>query len=466
MHSLRARLFISILLPVLVIVPIVALAINFLLQTQVVLAGIANELIRQAVLVAEASITSVEIWQDPAQAQAFAARISPRLSAKLMLFDPQGRLVVSSDARDAQFVGKVYAMPDLQSLLAKEPRAEVRYYGTQISDVIVPVVSRDGQLVGFVWLTNPLAGLYARSELLGRITLWVSLAGVIGGLLLGLLLARDVERPLKNASRAVYQLAEGGAPPQTLREEGPGEVRLLARAFNTLLDRLHSSEELRRRQLANTVHELGRPLGALLSAIQALNSGAVKKPALRAELLQGMEREVRTLRRMLDDLARLEGNAKPLELERQPVTVAQWLPPLLAPWGEEAQRKGLRWQTHIAPDLPEAVFDPQRIGQALGNLISNAIRYTPSGGEVEVTAEAAEGSLLLRVRDSGKGIPPEELAFIFEPFYRGREVRHNSDGMGLGLTIAREIAAAHGGQLTAESTPAQGSTFTLCLPLT
>jgi two-component system sensor histidine kinase BaeS len=469
-RSLRVRLFLSILLPLLVIVPTVALALNYLLQTQVLVAGIANELIRQAVLVAEASSTSVEIWRDPGQAQAFVGRLSPRLSAKLMLFDPAGRLMVSSDAGDANFVGQVYAMPDLQSLLAQDQNVEVRYNHSQISDVIVPVVTHTGQLIGFVWLTNPLAAVYARSQLLRQITFYVAIFGILSGILLGWLLARDLERPLKNTSQAVYKLVSGQQPLEPLLEQGPSEIRVLVRAFNTLVERLKSSEEARRRQLANTVHELGRPLGALLSATQALNSGALKQPGLRNELLQGMEREVVTLQHLLDDLARLDQGSQSLQLRLERVALAEWLPPLLAPWGEAAQKKRLTWRQSLETDLPDVEIDPQRLAQALGNLISNAIRYTPSGGEVTVEVGArkdgdASPLLAFCVRDSGQGIAPEEQALIFQPFFRGKDVRHVSDGMGLGLTIARDIAVAHGGQLNVESATEQGSTFTLSLPL-
>jgi signal transduction histidine kinase len=370
----------------------------------------------------------------------------------------------------SKFVGQMYAMPDMQSLLAQDQNAEVRYNHSQISDVIVPAVTRSGRLIGFVWLTNPLAAVFARSELLGRITFYIAIFGILGGILLGWLLSRDLERPLKNTSHAVYQLVNGQKPLEPLREQGPREVRTLVRAFNTLIERLKSSEEARRYQLANTVHELGRPLGALLSAAQALNSGAVKQRGLRSELLQGMEREVVTLQHLLDDLAHLDQGSHPLELHLEHVTLAEWLPPLLAPWGEAARKKHLTWHLDLETDLPEVEIDPQRLAQALGNLISNAIRYTPSGGlvtmEVEVQTNRGTSPLLVfHVCDSGKGISPEEQTLIFQPFYRGKDVRHVSDGMGLGLTIARDIAVAHGGQLQVESTTDLGSIITLSLPV-
>jgi signal transduction histidine kinase len=178
------------------------------------------------------------------------------------------------------------------------------------------------------------------------------------------------------------------------------------------------------------------------------------------------------LQHLLDDLAHLDQGSHALELRLERVSLAEWLPPLLAPWGEAAHKKRLTWRVDLEKDLPEVEIDPQRLAQALGNLISNAIRYTPSGGQVTMEVEVEVQNdrdtsplLVFHVCDSGKGISPEEQTLIFQPFYRGKDVRHVSDGMGLGLTIARDIAVAHGGQLQIESTTDLGSNLTLSLPV-
>jgi signal transduction histidine kinase len=293
-----------------------------------------------------------------------------------MLLDPTGHLIVSSDPNDAVLVGKAYQMPDLQQLLSQETPVDVKYKNSQIEDVTVPVVTGSGKLIGYVRLTNPLASLYFRSAQLGRIALIVATGGILGGILLGWLLSRSLERPLKKTSLAVYGLANGQLPLNPLNEEGPEEVKVLVRSFNTLMEKLKTSEEARKRLLANTVHELGRPLGALLSALQALRSGADEQTDLRKELLMGMESEVVLLQHLLDDLAHLEQGSNALVLHRQTVQVSEWLPTFLATWNEAAQEKKLTWEQDVPPDLPPAAFDPDRISRALGNLLSNAIRYT------------------------------------------------------------------------------------------
>jgi signal transduction histidine kinase len=225
-------------------------------------------------------------------------------------------------------------------------------------------------------------------------------------------------------------------------------------------------ERARRELLANLVHELGRPLGAVRAAIDAILRGAAKEPSVQQELLEGMRDEIDRLRRLLDDLAGLhEQVLGTVELERRPTALSEWLNHTLAPWREGAQTKGLHWEVDIPPDLPTTDIDPERLGQALGNLVSNAIKYTPLGGTVTTRAGLDGDTFWIRVSDTGPGIEPKEQERIFAPFYRSQTGRRFPKGMGLGLTIARDLVTAHGGQLELESTLGTGSQFTIRVPL-
>jgi signal transduction histidine kinase len=274
-----------------------------------------------------------------------------------------------------------------------------------------------------------------------------------------------MERPLVRVTRALDRLSrEDQFSP--LPEQGPRETQVLARSFNRLVERLRGLEQARRQLLANLVHELGRPLGALRSAIQALLRGADQDEILRHELLVGMEGETDRLRRLLDDLADLHDQVLgSLELDRRTIALGEWLTHTLGPWREAAQEKGLRWRVTVASPLPALQADPDRLGQVLGNLLSNAIKYTPSGGQVSVGAGAEGGMAWVRVSDTGPGIAPEEQERIFDPFYRSQPGRRFPQGMGLGLSIARDVVVAHGGRLELESAPGLGSHFTVFLPL-
>jgi signal transduction histidine kinase len=466
MKTLRSRLILNTLIPLMVIIPVMGILITYLLETQVFLGNLTNELTRQAVLVADTASAYLEIWEDQVRAQAFVTRVSPRLTAKVMLLDPEGRLIVSSDPEDSFLIGQVFNVPDTELLSANELQAEVTMEERKVTDIIVPVYSsRDLRLIGFVRLVNPLASIYERSQTLRQVMVFVLAGGLIIGLLLSWLLARDLEHPIRQTTDAAYRLASGGNP-QPLPEGGLEETRVLQRAFNTLVERLQTMESSRKRLLGNLVHELGRPLGALRSASHALLSGAGDDPQLRQELVQGMDDELVRLQGLLNELAHLhEQVLGSLDLEIQSVNISSWIESLLPPWLRLAEDKHLSWQTDIHESTPsEANFDPDRMAQVLENLFSNAIRYTPPGGHISLKVSAENDGWQIILQDDGPGIDEEEAERIFEPYQRGKASQRLPEGMGLGLTIARDLVQAHHGSLTFTSKPGKGSCFIVWLP--
>jgi signal transduction histidine kinase len=246
---------------------------------------------------------------------------------------------------------------------------------------------------------------------------------------------------------------------------GPEEIRELSEAVNILAERLRLLEETRRRSLANIVHELGRPLGAINTATYVLRQGAGEDSEVRDELLAGIESAVLNMEPLLNDLSQLYGQVEGgVQLNLQAVDLNGWLLPVLLPWRTVAREKELEWQADIAENLPIVEIDPDRMNQVLGNLISNAIKYTPPGGVVTVTASADWDKIHIGVCDSGPGIDPQEQERIFEPFYRSQAHRRFPQGLGLGLTIARDLVEAHGGTLELVSEPGEGSCFTVHVP--
>ena len=286
----------------------------------------------------------------------------------------------------------------------------------------------------------------------------------------------NISKPVQEVTRAIYTIIEhpiSEAQVLSIDEKGPQEVRDLVRAVNLLADRLNAMEVSRRQLLANLVHELGRPLGALRSAIQALGRGAGQDPQLLNDLATGMDEETARLQHLVEEVTVMHDQALGvLELDFQAVELAEWLPRVLVPWNQSAQEKHIRWETDIPEDLPSVNIDAGRMAQVIGNLVSNAIKYTPPGKSIQISAgapakdssEAAAGRTWIRVRDTGPGIPIEEQQKILRPFYRGSQGRRVKQGMGLGLSIANEIIIAHGGVLDIDSAPGNGSTFTIWIP--
>jgi signal transduction histidine kinase len=235
---------------------------------------------------------------------------------------------------------------------------------------------------------------------------------------------------------------------------------------NTLVDQLNSLEKSRRQLLANLVHELGRPLGAIRSAIQAMQKGAGKDPQLEKDLLNGLDTETVRLQHLLDELAELhEQILGRLELKEESVEISGWLAGVLSPWEAAAHEKGLVWKKDIVAPLPDIFMDADRMAQAVGNLLSNAVKFTPHGGEVEIVVKKQDERFIVEVMDTGPGIPMEERERIFQPFYRGSHGRRIVQGMGLGLSIARDIAIAHGGGIELQEKAGAGSRFVLWIPV-
>jgi signal transduction histidine kinase len=316
-----------------------------------------------------------------------------------------------------------------------------------------------------VRLTHRLGNIYEDFLRMRGVVTAILAVGLALGIAMALLLARSIVSPVKRLGDEIQEMA-ASKQLTPVPERGSQEIQILVQTINILVERLNAQEAQRRNLLANLVHELGRPLGALKSAIDALLGGAAKQEELREEMLTGMADEIVLLQRLLDDLARLyDKEAGQIKLIRQPVAMSTWLAQLLLSWQADAQKKGLHWRSTIPADLPTLQIDPGRMAQAVGNLLSNAIRYTPATGVVEVSAGIVLEQIYIRIRDTGFGISAEEQAQVFMPFYRGQGKQRFPQGLGLGLGIAHDLILAHGGTLSLESSPGQGSTFTVWLPI-
>lgn len=455
MHSLRSRLILSHIGPLLVVIPLIGISLIYVIQTQMLLKNVTRELIQQATEVASAAHNRDDIWQNPAYAQAFLDSLS--LPGGITLLNPSGQLLASSDPTPDHAAAHILALGSLSAPLPTDGLV----LRTNTTEILWPVQGPDQQVVGIVRINQQLVSIVQRFERLSYLIVGMVGIELLIGVLLGLVLALKLEKTLQQVTQAILSVATENAP-MMLPEQGPDEVRTVLRAFNTMTRRLQEAQNLRKRLLANLVHELGRPLGALRSAVRALQCGADQDPALRQELLAGIDSQLQCLEPLLDNLARLHDSLLDMpRLKRRRVALSPWLTSVLSPWRAAALEKQLRWCATIPDNLPALDIDPERLAQAVGNLLSNAIKFTGQG-TVAVSAAVQNGQLRITVQDSGPGIAPEEQSHLFEPFYRGS--KRFAQGMGLGLAIARDLVTAHDGQIEVESQPGSGSRFTICLP--
>ncbi len=461
-RSLRNRLIFSHILPALVIIPLMGAAMVYVLETRLLLPIVYRNLAKDARLMAEITRDQPVFWHNRAAAQALVAGVSPYLNGRVSLVTLDGHVLASSDTNGSGSGEPLVELPDMRGVNQGEV---IQLQNGPLAEAITPVYDLSGQPLGIVRMTTQVVTvsdeIYQLRYLLGVILL----LSVLAGIGLGSYLAFGINRPIQRVTRSIQSLAQGDWQAH-VEEKGPEELRILAGAVNTLVDRLHSLEKSRRQLLANLVHELGRPLGAIRSAILALLHGADKDSQLSSDLLTGMDEETIRLQHLLDDLAGLHDQVLgKLELHRSAVQLNDWLISTLSPWEAAARQKGLTWTVDIAPDLPIVRIDSDRMAQALGNILSNAVKFTPPGGKVSTATRFEDGQLLIEIADTGPGIPGEEKEQIFQPFYRGSHGRRIVEGMGLGLSIARDIVIAHGGEITLDSQPGAGSRFTLRLPV-
>lgn len=270
---------------------------------------------------------------------------------------------------------------------------------------------------------------------------------------------RRLAAPVADVIEAVGKVADGDLSVR-VEERGPRETRHLARSFNTMTARLRASEEERRRLLADVSHELRTPLSVVRGELEALLDGV--HPADEAHLRAILD-ETAVLDRLIEDLRTLSvAEAGALALHREPTDLGSLAREVAASFEPQAEATGVSLETSAAAGLPEADVDPVRVREILTNLISNALRYSPRGGRVGIDV-AADGAraIAVSVSDAGAGIAPEALARIFDRFYKSPESR----GAGLGLAIAKQLAEAHGGTITATSAVGQGTTIRFTLPV-
>jgi len=468
LRSLRNRLIFTHILPVLTIVTLTGVALFYALETRFLLPRLAENLSNDARLLAEVSRGQSEVWANPLLFQVMMSRVRVDPAIRVMFLSAAGQLLYSSDPADAGSLGQFLEVNGLDQARAGQETILTNYsifrLGNALIDVLNPVVAGDQQVIGIVRLSYRSAAVYDLFSELRILIAGVLILGLFLGGILGSLLAINIGKPLQRVTGAIHSLARSEQS-EPLIEQGPDEIRQLTRAVNVLVERLNNLEQARSRLLANLVHELGRPLGALRSAIQALAKGAGQDPRLLSDLASGMDGEAARMQRILDDLAHLHDQViGTLELDRESIPLSAWLAQVLLPWRQAAQEKRLTWQEQIPGSLPPILADPVRLGQVIGNLASNAVRYTPAGKSITISAGVQGQEVWIKVSDTGAGIPIEEQEVIFSPFYRGDQGRRIKQGMGLGLSIARDLAVAHGGRIQLESRPGQGSQFTLWIP--
>ena len=302
------------------------------------------------------------------------------------------------------------------------------------------------------------------AEATNQSLLWAGLAAGAGGIMLVSLVSRRALRSVRTLNAAARSLGRGDLS-QRVPTDGRDEMGELSRTFNSMAEGLERAEKQRRSLVADVAHELRTPLTNVQGYVEAVRDGVLKPDSATIETIH---QQVLYLARLMEDLKFLaETEAEDFRLRTEIYSMVEVVQRTVEAFRPSAEAKDVTISVDAAPGLPLVKMDRTRITQVLNNLLSNAIRHTPGGGEVTVSAEAVDrSSVRVVVSDSGQGIPPEDLPFVFERFYRADPSRTRSTGgVGLGLTIAKQLVEAHDGAISAANTPGHGSRFVIDLPV-
>lgn len=370
---------------------------------------------------------------------------------------------------------------EVQGYLQKSPDDNM-FSGLYISVPLRYNGDHTGQIIGAMLVATPeqYPRGFSPNDFLVNVNQAILIAGLVMALIIiifSLLLARRLTRPLESLTVAAEQMKRGNYHQRVSPPQSRDELGRLALTFNAMADTIESDvnelrrqEQMRRDLIANIAHDLATPLTAIQGFSEALADNVISEPDARQETAQLIGREVQRLRRLVGDIQNmtsLESGRAPLDLA--PLDLHSLVDETLAVILPEFEQAHIAVHNDIATDTPPVLADSDRITQILLNLLDNARRYTPVDGTITVSA-APEGRMLaVCVSDTGSGIDPQDLPHIFERFYKIDRARTTSaptgGGSGLGLAIVKAIITAHGGTISAESTPSKGTRIRFTLPI-
>ena len=332
----------------------------------------------------------------------------------------------------------------------------------------VPIKENGGVIGFFIPMRAPFEGQPREIEFIQRINrllLYGALIGAVIALVLGVFLSRSLTRPIRELTRATHAVSEGDLS-QQVPVRSNDELGELAQAFNKMSSELSRSINARKQMTADIAHELRTPLSLILGHAEAVHDGVLPPSRDNFEIIR---EEATRLEHLVNDLRILSlADAGELSISPQTVAPARLLQDVASAYQYQAQQKSITLEVDIPFSLADIEVDPGRMTQVLTNILDNALRHTPEGGKIVLSARESQDQIKLAVQDSGPGLTQADLERIFDRFYRTDTSRQRDGaslgGSGLGLAIARSIVQAHGGYISAESEEGKGLKLILTLP--
>jgi signal transduction histidine kinase len=451
-YSLRLRLIVLFMLVVMVAVGTVALLVsqatadNLLVYTQTIDQQERDQQIISTLLTAYHQQQSQQALQELTDQFAHSSH------QRIILYDHQRRVIADSDR---QLIGQV-----LPESFFSSSTSESHDNPSALLTLSTDFPPQSGDPVSMTFAASS-----PEATFLTAVNHALLLAALIAGLmalLLALLFANTLLKPL-HTLKAVAGRMERGDLSQRVAITDKGEIGALAHAFNAMAESLSRSEQARHNLVSDVAHELRNPLMNMRGYLELLTEGVLEPTP---QTLASLYEETSLLSRLIADLQELSlAEAGQLPLARRPIELVEVVSQTVQIVQPQLEHKHLTLHVSIPPDLPLICADSERVAQILRNLLRNAITHTSGPGEISITASRSQAWVHISVQDTGTGIAPEHLPYLFERFYRTDPSRSRATGgTGLGLAIVKQMVQAHGGQITVASQKGKGTCFTFTLP--
>jgi signal transduction histidine kinase len=403
-------------------------------------------------------LTAYRQHQSLQKLQALSEQLARSAHQRIILFDHQKRVLADSDHT---LIGQGLPVSMQHALLTSSSRGSTS--SPSASPLLISTDESPQSLdPNFVHIVASPSRVTFLTSMNHALWLAVLIAGLTA-LLLALVFANTLLKPLHTLKAAAEQMAQGDLSQRVCIKE-KSEIGALAHAFNTMAESLSRSEQARRHLVNDVAHELRNPLMNIRGYLELLVEGVLEPTP---DTLSSLYEETSLLSRLVADLQEVSlAEAGQLHLALQPVELADVVSQAVQILRPQAEQKHLTLHIHLSPTLPCLEADPERVAQILRNLLRNAITHTPAEGEISITAHRSQSWVHISVQNTGPGIAPEHLPYLFERFYRADPSRARATGgSGLGLAIVKQMVQAHGGQITVTSQQGQGACFTLTLPV-
>lgn len=408
-------------------------------------------------------------------------------SRMIVILDTRGRIIASSDVRLTPLSSLDKLSTVTQETIARnralmggiDPSWNALYslaLDGNRTVVAYPVINSEGKVVGTFVLEGGSVSFslgQTRGEFFRQISvvflqsLWIfAIPALIVAIPFGIWRAGTISRRLERLADAAERMAEGELNTR-VRVRRHDEIGRLGESFNAMAEQLDANDRARKALISNVSHELRTPVSIILGNVEQLQQLPEASHEAILQPLQTIENEGTMLVRLVDDLftsARLQENNLPLKAGA--IDLSEQVAQVLAGIQRSAwQDRKVSVESLVPPGLPRIIADPQRLQQILSNLVYNALRHTPQGGLVVIQAAPGDEMMTINVTDTGMGMDADTAANAFDRYFQSERNQRHGDGTGLGLNIVKQLVEAHGGEISVQSTPGIGTTFTFTIPL-